>query len=101
MKNVIFSLPIFRLCFAVLIAFFGQQSMSYAMQGSTLKGSVGFWYANNPPLSELAQFDYLVLNLHILMRLLGSFYTRRIRSYLLIYRLVSLMVINRICCLKA
>lgn len=61
MKNVIFSFRVFRLCFTVFITFFGLQSMSYAMQGSALSGSVAFWYASNPPLSELAQFDHLVL----------------------------------------
>lgn len=61
MKKLTFFLAPVRLCFVMLLAALGIQNSAYGVQTPSLKGSVGFWYASNPPLSELAQFDYLML----------------------------------------
>lgn len=55
MKNIV------KVCIAVLVTFCSSQSLVYAAPESAIKGSVAFWYASNPPLSELAQFDNLML----------------------------------------
>lgn len=61
MKKITLFLPSTRLFFVMLITFLGMQNVVYASQSAALQGSVGFWYANHPPLSELAQFDHLIL----------------------------------------
>lgn len=55
MKNIV------RICLASFVTLCASQNPVYAIPDTTLKGSIAFWYASNPPLSELAQFDYLVL----------------------------------------
>lgn len=61
MKKIIRSTAVFHLCFAAFISLYSTHNNLFAMSNSTLKSSIAFWYADNPPLSELAQFDYLVL----------------------------------------
>lgn len=61
MKKNGFFLASLRLCSVILVSFFCSQNVVYAAQKSALQGSVGFWYASHPPLSELAQFDNLML----------------------------------------
>lgn len=61
MKNAIRFIPLAQFFFALLLAVFGAQSMAQNQVGPALQGSLGFWYAANPPLIELSQFDVLVV----------------------------------------
>ena len=61
MKTSISSLVSLRVFYVLFATFFCSQNFVYATQEPVLNGSVGFWYASNPPLNELAQFDYLML----------------------------------------
>lgn len=61
MKNIVFLLHCIQVACAVLLGFLCSHNIALAADRPALQGSVGFWYASNPPLSELAQFDYLML----------------------------------------
>lgn len=91
MKNAIRFIPLAQFFFALLLAVFGAQSMAQNQVGPALQGSLGFWYAANPPLIELSQFDVLVVEPAHFDAEARGVYSNKILSYLLIYPLVNLM----------
>lgn len=61
MDNSASFLAFARLCFFALISCVANLAWGQPSKSVSPETSIAFWYADNPPLSELAQFDWLVL----------------------------------------